>query len=103
VKLSRKQIDILETLMKGDDDGDFLDMDRLLEKVSYSTSKQSMQFSVRALMKSGLLRRSYELRRGRKRVVWSLTMLGQSMFDTNTGQFDIIEEGLELDFQDMLD
>lgn len=98
MNLTRKQVHILEILMKGDDDGGLLDMDTLLEKIAYETSKQSMQFSMRILMNKGLVERHYELRRSRKRAVYSLSVTAIRMFDASTGEFDIIEEGLDLDF-----
>lgn len=94
--LTRKQINILETIMKGAENGDFIDMDQLLEKVSYETSKQSMQCSIRVLERRGLVeRKPLELRRGRMRAVFALTPQALQRFDGVTGEFDVIIEGLE--------
>lgn len=55
------------------------DMDKLLEHLSYKTTKESMQFSIRALIKHGLIEKKMEVRRGRKRVVFYPTEYGQSV------------------------
>lgn len=94
--LTLKQVNILETIMKGDGSGGFIDLDQLLERISYETTKQSMQFSIRALIRRGLVeKKPRELRRGRKRVVYSLTPQAMSRFDSRTGEFDVIMEGFD--------
>jgi len=58
------------------DEGEFtyLDMDQLLDAISYETSKQSMTFSIRFLIKKGLVEKQpSELRRKRVRVPFSPT------------------------------
>ena len=75
--LTTKQYKIMRALMKLAPDGDFLDLDQLLEAVDYQTSKQSMQFSLRALIKHDLIEnKAPEIRRGRRRRVIALTDLG---------------------------
>lgn len=93
--LTKKQIAILETIRKGDDNGDFLDVDTLLLKLPYETSKASFQFSIRALVKRGLVAKGYETRRGRNRVTYSLTPEAVRRFDGVTGQYDVIVEGMD--------
>lgn len=93
--LTRKQVHILQVIMKGADNGDHLDMDQALEKLAYETSKQSLQCSIRHLESRGLVRRDYEQRRGKRRAILCITMFGLRRFDPNTEEFDIILEGFE--------
>lgn len=69
-----KQYKILTVLCHGNgknDDGEFIpcDIDELLDRLSYRTSKESMQFSIRALVRRNLLTKEKETRRGSSRVV----------------------------------
>ncbi len=93
--LTRKQVFILQMIMKGADNGDHLDMDQALEKLPYECTKQSLQCSIRHLEARNLVRRDYEHRRGRKRAVLCITMFGLKRFDPNTEEFDIILEGFD--------
>lgn len=75
--LTRKQTTIMQTIVKGNQDGSFVDMDQLLQRINYETSKQSMQFSLRKLVEKGLVEKQpYECRRGHRRVIISATSLG---------------------------
>ncbi len=73
MRLTTKQRQILNILIRANSDGTFCDLDQLLERISdefYETTKASMQFSIRALIQHGLIRKdSPALRRGRRRVV----------------------------------
>ena len=53
--LTDKQKDIIKTINLGHERGHLLDLDELLEVLPYRTTKQSMQFSLRALIKKGLV------------------------------------------------
>ncbi|EIP1841375.1 hypothetical protein LR934_004766, partial [Salmonella enterica] len=53
--LTDKQKDIIKTINLGHERGHLLDLDELLEVLPYKTTKQSMQFSIRALVKKGLV------------------------------------------------
>ena len=55
MNLTSKQKDIIKTLNLGYERGHLLDLDELLEILPYRTTKQSMQFSLRALIKKGLV------------------------------------------------
>lgn len=73
--LTNKQYKILTVLCHGngkDKDGNHIpcDLDELLERVAYKTTKDSMQFSIRALVKRGLITKGKEYRRGANRVVY---------------------------------
>lgn len=70
MKFTDKQVILLTTILKGNDDGSFLDLDQLLEALPYETSKASLHFSLRALIKHGMIeKREREKRRLRMRRV----------------------------------
>jgi predicted transcriptional regulator len=73
--LTEKQREILNILLKGNPDGSWVDMDQLLDRLSYETSKPSIQYSVRTLMKKKLMeRKDLEFRRGAWRRVLAPTI-----------------------------
>jgi DNA-binding MarR family transcriptional regulator len=79
--LTRNQYEIMAVLIKGNPDGSFVDLDQLLERVSYQPTKYAIQFSIRFLIKRGLVvKHESELRRGARRVVLSATELGYDIF-----------------------
>lgn len=82
--LTDKQYRILTVIVTGngrDDAGDVdpVDMTELLDRLSYRTSKDSMQFSIRALVKHGLVEKAYLKRRGATRAVFKPTHLAAVM------------------------
>lgn len=90
--MSRKQFQILEAVQAGVD-GDYVDMDQLLAALPYQTTKQSMQFSIRALIRRGLIGKlPLETRRGKQRIRYRLTETGAACLDSSG---DIIEIGLD--------
>lgn len=85
MKCTAKQREIMCALIKGNPDGTFLDIDQLLEVISYETTKQSMQFSIRALVKHGMIDKTEgEYRRSRIRTVLVPTGLAYSTFGSAT-------------------
>jgi len=65
---SEKQKSILKVIMVGNEDGTDVDMDQLINRVNYKTTKESMQFSLRALIKRGYVEKlGCEKRRGHSR------------------------------------
>ena len=72
-KISEKQRHIIKAVVKGNraESGEvisWLDIDQLLERIPYTTSKDSMQFSLRHLIKRGfIVNGTPEVRRDRKR------------------------------------
>lgn len=73
--LTDKQYKILTVLCHGngnDEEGKLVpcDAEELLERLAYRTSKDSMQFSIRALIKRGLLVKDFVNRRGARRVLY---------------------------------
>lgn len=76
--LTTKQIELLRVIAAGNDDGSPADLDQILERVSYKPTKQSIQFSIRALIGHGLIEKlGTDKRRGRQRVLIGATPLGQ--------------------------
>src|SRR5690554_1562181 len=73
MKLTKKQHQIMDVIMKGNVDEDnytisWVDLDQLVERLPYKTSKDSIIFSIRALIAKGLVEKgARELRRGRVR------------------------------------
>lgn len=79
--LTDKQKDIIKTLNLGYERGHLLDLDELLEVLPYKTTKQSIQFSIRALIKKGLVEKGHTRQRSDNRYhrrTLGLTTLGQA-------------------------
>lgn len=75
--LSPKAWEIMNVIIRGNPDGSWVDLDQLLERLSYKPSKASIQFSIRALIDRGLIeRKPFEERRGQKRRVLGPTAKG---------------------------
>ncbi|EFB2189036.1 hypothetical protein ABJ926_003994 [Escherichia coli] len=79
--LTNKQKDIIKTLNLGYERGHLLDLDELLEVLPYKTTKQSIQFSIRALIKRGLVEKGHTRQRSDNRYhrrTLGLTTLGRA-------------------------
>ncbi|EHN0222835.1 hypothetical protein KHC89_004592 [Escherichia coli] len=79
--LTDKQKDIIKTLNLGYERGHLLDLDELLEVLPYKTTKQSIQFSIRALIKKGLVEKGHTRQRSDNsyhRRTLGLTTLGRA-------------------------
>lgn len=75
--LTVKQIELLRVIGAKNPDGAPTDLDQVLERLSYETTKASLQFSIRALIKHGLIEKGgTEKRRGRQRVLICITASG---------------------------
>lgn len=75
--LTTKQIELLSVIAKGDGPGVLLDLDQILDRIRYETTKQSLQFSIRALIGRGLIEKMpVEKRRGRQRRPIAATKAG---------------------------
>ncbi|WP_323016465.1 hypothetical protein [Castellaniella sp.] len=103
-RLTEKQYQIMSTIVDGTHDAAgnpcALDMEQLLDRLPYRTTRESMQFSLRKLEGRGLITRDYEKRRGRCRALVYPTKLGLTAL---TNQFSprpstaVAEIKLELD------
>lgn len=80
--LTRRQFELLQHLKKGGPDG-LLDLDQLLDLLSWIPSKESVQFTIRAMVRKGLIVKEEQLRlrRGRHRVCYRLTQAGEKVLD----------------------
>ncbi|VCX89049.1 hypothetical protein [Escherichia coli] len=79
--LTDKQKDIIKTLNLGYERGHLLNLDELLEVLPYKTTKQSIQFSIRALIKKGLVEKGHTRQRSDNRYhrrTLGLTTLGRA-------------------------
>ncbi|UUZ75512.1 hypothetical protein LP414_27740 [Polaromonas sp. P1(28)-13] len=80
MRLTVKQIELLTVIAKGNGPDDPCDLDQILDEIRYETTKQSLQFSIRALVAHGLIfRKGTESRRGRQRQVIEATSLGRAV------------------------
>lgn len=78
MRITEKQRILLDIIWKKNPDGSSIDMDQLVERAPYETTKDSMHFSIRALVKHGLVEKGpLERRRGRARRIIVLTALGE--------------------------
>jgi DNA-binding MarR family transcriptional regulator len=98
--LTTKQIDIMRVIVAGDgrDAGGNLipvDLDQLLERLQYATTKASIQFSIRALIKHNLIYKAgTETRRGRLRVRLAPTERGKATISASPSMSIIEPEPL---------
>lgn len=75
--LSLKQMEALNVIVRGNIDGSFVDLDELLERLSYRPTKPAVQFTIRALKDRGLIeKKGPEYRRAAKRILYAPTMAG---------------------------
>ena len=89
LKLTAKQQSILRTIMcrNHPDLTQLIDLDQLLERINYHTSKASMQFSLRYLIKRELIIKAGIVdRRGSKRVVYDITDSGIRLYLDKTSR-----------------
>jgi len=78
--LTTKQLELLRIIGERNPDGAATDLDQILERLSYQPTKQSAQFSIRALIAHGLIQKdASEKRRGLTRTIISLTKAGEIM------------------------
>lgn len=91
--LTVKQIELLAVIGKRNPDGGATDLDQILERLSYKPTKQSLQFSIRALIAHGLIQKDApEKRRGRTRTLISLTKTGETMTGNSSTAPAFIED-----------
>ena len=92
-RLTNKQYQILSTVIDGTVDDENkpapLDLDQLLERLPYRTTRDSLQFSLRALEARRLIVRDYEKRRGRRHALIIPTKLALKVL---TSQFETPRE-----------
>lgn len=75
--LTDKQENVLSVIVKGNGDGSFCDLDEIIQRVFYTTNKQSIQFIIRNLVGKGMIaKKETQKRRLRRRVILSPTKSG---------------------------
>lgn len=80
MSLTKKQIELIQIITTGNVDGGHVDLDQLIERASHKPSKQSIHFSIRALIGKELVEKlPKEKRRGRVRVIIAPTDWGNIM------------------------
>lgn len=95
--LTTKQLELLAVIGARNPDGGATDLDQILERLSYHPTKQSLQFSIRALISHGLIQKDApEKRRGRTRTLISLTEQGRSMSGRRDAPMAVSIEDAEL-------
>lgn len=85
-RLTTYQLELLMLVRDGNpnqEEGGAIDFDQLLEMLSWKPTKASCHFSIRALVRRGMLEKTPELmlRRGRQRVGFRLTEAGRVAID----------------------
>lgn len=79
--MRKNQREILKLVCKGNPDGSFLDLDQLLERLSYEPTKQALAFSIRFMIRRKWIeKRDLEERRGAKRRIIAPTLEGYNEF-----------------------
>jgi predicted transcriptional regulator len=87
--VTRHQVEVLQRVNAAGDD--LLDMDQLLPQLSWEPSKEAAQFTIRALIRKGMLEKMpLKLRRGRLRVSYKVTGKGKVVLDPRG---DIVDVG----------
>jgi DNA-binding MarR family transcriptional regulator len=77
--LTTKQIELLRVIAAANEDGSPTDLDQVIDRINYETTKASIQFSIRALIGHGLIEKvGKEKRRDRQRVLIGVTPVGRS-------------------------
>lgn len=86
MNLTHKQLMLLRVVVAGNGSDPVthvfepVDLDQLIERLDYEPTKQSIQFSIRALIRRGLIERGARVsRRGRRRVTIVPTTLGRQV------------------------
>ena len=81
--MTTKQVQVMKVILKGNTDAagawTAVDLDELLERIPYSTSKASMQFTIRYLVKKGCIEKGQDHRRSYNRAIYTPTEQGKSM------------------------
>jgi len=77
------QLELLRHLANGEgDSGRLTDFDQLLCHLSWTPTKESAQFTIRAVIKKGFVEKAaLESRRGRNRVCYKITEKGRLVLD----------------------
>lgn len=81
-QLTRKQFTILDIVVQGNEAGAnpldrFVDLDQVIERIPYDTTKAAIQFSIRSMVESKFIEKhAKQKRRGANRILFSATEIG---------------------------
>jgi DNA-binding PadR family transcriptional regulator len=76
--------------------GKLADFDQILETLSWKPSKHSAQFTIRAVIAKGFVKKTpLELRRGRTRVCYELTTAGSLALDPRLAEPGVLRPEVE--------
>lgn len=95
----------MTVLSKGNEDKSPVDLDQILERLDYVTTKQAFQFTLRTMIRHEWAEKlGMEKRRGRNRVLIGLTPLGIDYYKSNLiAPTSITEDFYDEDLQLELD
>ena len=78
--LTFRMLLILDVIYRRNSDGSLVDLDQLIERVSYDVTKQAIQHSLRAMLEKGVIEKAgREKRRDRSRMTYRVTKLGHDL------------------------
>lgn len=81
-QLTRKQFTILDIIVQGNEGGTdpldhLVDLDQVIERIPYETTKAAIQFSIRSMVESKFIEKhARQKRRGANRILFSATDVG---------------------------
>jgi repressor of nif and glnA expression len=82
--MTRKQAEIMRVIFEAHKANNPIDLDELLDSISYETTKSSMQYSIRALIFKGWIEKGEKFRKGRSHVTYRLTQRGETIMKPAT-------------------
>lgn len=102
---SEKHLSVMKVLVNGNEDSSQVDLDQILERLDYKTTKQSFQFTLRTMSKHGWVEKTgMEIRRNRNRVLIGITQVGRDYYKSSmiapssvTDSFYENEDEIDLD------
>jgi DNA-binding PadR family transcriptional regulator len=80
--ITDNQLELLKFVAGREADGALADLDQVLEKMSWGPTKESIQFTIRAMIAKGFIEKSgLQSRRGRNRVCFKANEKGKQVLD----------------------
>ena len=81
---SEKHLSVMKVLSVGNTDNSLVDLDQVLERLDYKTTKQAFQFTLRTMIRHGWAEKlGIETRRDRNRGLIGLTVLGNDYYESS--------------------
>lgn len=99
--LTAKQIELVRVIGAANPDGAPIDLDQILERIRYETTKASLHFSLRVLVERGLIvKGGTEKRRGAQRRLIHATAAGKAVAGKPVGSAPAANPVVELGFDE---